>query len=126
MQFVVLTGLTGGPGLDYRLATALAVAAAVVHNFAWHRGWTWADRAPGRPTAVLFSQFALANGLVSLAGNVAGMWLLVGGAGMPVLPANAVVIAFCGLANYWLADRVVFGNPGRDRPGARKCRIAGP
>ena len=30
-------------GMHYMLATALAVEAAVLHNFLWHRRWTWAE-----------------------------------------------------------------------------------
>jgi putative flippase GtrA len=36
------------------------------------------------------------------------MTLLVGGAGLPPVPANLVAIVVCSVANYWLADRVVF------------------
>jgi hypothetical protein len=32
---------------NYLAATALAVEAAVVHNFVWHEQFTWADRVQG-------------------------------------------------------------------------------
>jgi putative flippase GtrA len=60
-----------------------------------------------------FARFVAANGLVSIGGNVAVMTVLVGGAHVPIVPANAVAIALCSLANFWLADRVVFTR--RDR-----------
>jgi len=28
-------------GMHYLVATALAVEAAVLHNYVWHRRWTW-------------------------------------------------------------------------------------
>lgn len=123
VQFAVLGVLADRLGVDYRLATAVAVASAVVHNFAWHRGWTWADRVAGRSSLVLLGRFALANGVTSLAGNLAIMWLLVGRAGMPVVPANAIAITLCGLANYWAADRLVFGARNSERPAGTRCRI---
>jgi putative flippase GtrA len=55
-----------------------------------------------------------ANGLVSIGGNLAAMAVLVGGAHVPVVPANVAAIALCGLANFWLADRLVFGPRVRD------------
>ena len=54
-----------------------------------------------------FLRFVGLNGLVSLAGSVAiTVWLAA--SGLPVLAANAVAVAVCSLANYVLADRLVF------------------
>lgn len=108
VQLATLAALAEGLSVDYRLATALAVAAAVAHNFAWHRHWTWADRAPQSSSLMLFVKFASANGLVSLVGNMALMAVLVGAAGLPVVPANVIAIVLCGLVNYWFADTLVF------------------
>jgi putative flippase GtrA len=44
VQFVVLFLMKNVLHLDYLAATALAVEAAVVHNFIWHERYTWADR----------------------------------------------------------------------------------
>ena len=44
VQLTMLKLLHSGMGLDYLLATALAVQTAVLHNFFWHRKWTWAER----------------------------------------------------------------------------------
>jgi putative flippase GtrA len=85
------------------------VGLAVAHNFLWHWRWTWRDRAipiAGVPAA--FARFAGANGVVSLAGNVWLMFVLVGVAGLPPVGANLVAIAACGLVNYRLGDRFVF------------------
>lgn len=109
VQVGTIALLTGTCRADYRVATAAGVAAAVLHNYAWHRRWTWADRegADRRPYATL-ARFAVTNGAVSLVGNLAVMTMLVGGAGVPPVPANLVAIAVCSLVNYWLADRIVF------------------
>ncbi len=112
VQLATLWLLIHGCGLHYLVATILGVAAAVVHNFVWHWRWTWADRrlAPRRLLAA-FWRFAIANGAVSLAGNVLMMPMLVGGFGLPPVPANVTAVAICGLINFSLADRVVFPTP---------------
>ena len=98
-------------GLGYLPATLLGVTAAVVHNFVWHCGWTWRDRAVGsadRPAA--FVRFALGNGLVSLVGNLALMPVLVTGIGLPAVAANLTAVCITGLLNYELGDRIVRWN----------------
>jgi putative flippase GtrA len=96
-------------GVPYPIATPGAVGLAVVHNFLAHRTWTWHDR-PGAtgPGTAPFVRFALGNGLVSLAGNTLLMPLLVSGASLPLVLANLIAIATCGLLNYWVGDRLVF------------------
>jgi putative flippase GtrA len=96
-------------GVPYVLATVGAVSLAVVHNFVWHRFYTWADRRllPDGAARAL-SRFVLANGIVSLVGNVIVMILLVRDLRLPAAPANIAAIGVCGLLNFWLADRVVF------------------
>lgn len=120
VQLVSLHLLVGVGSVDYRVATVLAVAAAVIHNFAWHRRWTWADRPSGTSAFVLFARFAAANGTASLVGNVAIVSALVGLIDMPVMPANIVAIAVCGLLNFWIADVVVFRpDPATPSPAVR-------
>jgi putative flippase GtrA len=101
-------------GLNYLLSTALAVEAAVLHNFFWHEHVTWADVArplsSGRWGRLL--RFHAANGLISLAGNVALSWVLVEYAGVHYLLANGISVVFCSWLNFVLSDRFVF-RPGR-------------
>ncbi len=100
-------------GMHYLLATVLAVEAAVLHNFLWHRRWTWADRKEvqsGSPVAMLL-RFNLTNGLVSIAGNLLIMRILAGAAGLEPVAANSLSIALCSLFNFLLADRYVFVRP---------------
>ena len=109
LQVLVLAGCTGWLGWHYLPATAAAVGAAIVHNFAWHVRWTWADRrCTGARLARAFVWFAGGNGAVSMAGNLALMPVLVELASAPVLAANAIAVAVCGLANYWISDNVSF------------------
>lgn len=90
----------------YLLATALAVETAVLHNFAWHVHWTWRDTPGHWPGRLL--RFHLANGLVSVVGNVALMRLFRGAFGWPLLAANLAAIAVCALVNYGAAELWVF------------------
>ena len=94
-------------GLPVAPSTALAVAAAVGHNYLWHRGWTWRDRQHvGSPNAT-FLRFAGLNGLVSLVGNIV-ITSVLAASGVPVLAANVVAVVACSVANFVVADRLVF------------------
>lgn len=96
-------------GVHYLVATALAVEAAVLHNFAWHERWTWRDRpATGRTRFGRLWRFHALNGAVSLVGNVALMRVFVGAFGMPAIPANLLAVLACSLVNYLASDRLVF------------------
>ena len=108
VQLSALAALTAGLGVNYLVATALAVEAAVLHNFVWHERYTWADRPRvGRVLSRLL-QFNLTTGTVSVLGNLGLMRLLVGEAHIPALLANILAIATCSLANFLVSDRVVF------------------
>lgn len=114
----------------YLVATALALEITLLHNFAWHVGYTWRDRRiPQEPKPLRgllmgtlksrpyansngllrpLSRFHLTNGLVSYLGNLALMRLLVEGAHMRVVPANGIAIACCSIVNFLFADRWAF------------------
>lgn len=79
-QFATLLGLKSGLHLNYLLATALAVEAAVVHNFLWHERYTWADRVQPswRKSLPRLLRFNLTTGGISIAGNLALMKGMVG------------------------------------------------
>ena len=107
VQLVALTVLRSGLGLGYMLTTALAVEAAVIHNYAWHERYTWADR-EAESSLARFVRFNLTTGLFSIAGNVLLMKLLVSGLRMNYLAANVLSIATCSIVNFVVSDRVVF------------------
>jgi putative flippase GtrA len=108
VQLGALWFLTSVLHLHYLAATSVAVGVAIVHNFLWHRRWTWADRAEPGGAIAQFLRFVAANGAVSFAGNLMVMMALVRGAHMPPVVANGVAIGACGLLNFWLGDCVVF------------------
>ena len=99
--------------VHHTLATTAAVTAAVVHNFTWHRHWTWKDRASHRtPLLKTFAAFAMANGMVSLVGNIVITTAIVAATSLHAVPANIIAIAVCAVLNFWLANTVVFRGVG--------------
>lgn len=109
VQLLTLGALADGLGLDYRLATALAVLAAVLHNFVWHEHWTWGDRCAGRRGRwARLGSFILVNGTLSIAGNVLFTSLYVTAFDIHHVPANLLAIATCSVANFLASHHVVF------------------
>ena len=106
VQLVSLWLLTSVAAVHYMVATAVAVSLAVVHNFVWHRLWTWRDRDVDMVRA--WTRFVLTNGLLSVASNLGVTTALVAGAHAHPVVANAVAIVTSGLLNFWLGDVVVF------------------
>jgi putative flippase GtrA len=109
VQLTVLWVLVELWGVNYALATPVAVGLAIVHNFLWHQRWTWGDRVTrGSQTVLRFAWFAGTNGTVSILGNLAVMLALVSGTGLNPLIANAIAIGACGLINFAMSDLIVF------------------
>lgn len=107
VQLAILMLLKSGLGLNYLLATALAVEAAVLHNFFWHERFTWSDRR-AQTSLERLVKFNLTTGGLSILGNVVAMKLLVGVAGVSYLAANLVSIGACSILNFLVADRAIF------------------
>lgn len=107
VQLAVLAGLKSGLRMDYLPATALAVEAAVVHNYFWHERFTWADRVSAG-SWLRFAKFNLTTGLLSILGNILVMGILVGRAGLNYFLANVLTIAACSIVNFLVSDRFVF------------------
>ena len=109
VQLAALWMLTG-LGVQYLLATTLAVEAAVLHNFLWHERFTWADRVSrrGPEAGIRLLRFNLTTGAVSIVGNLLLMRLLVGEAHLQPIFANLIGIAACSLVNFLVSDRWVF------------------
>jgi len=122
VQFAALLLLKGVLHFDYLFATAVAVEAAVVHNFVWHEQFTWADRVRSdsaqprwRRSLLRFVRFNLTNGAVSILGNLALMKVMVGVGQMNYMLANAIAIALCSLANFLVSEEWVFGESDSER-----------
>jgi putative flippase GtrA len=94
------------PG-HYLYATAAAIEITLLHNFAWHVRWTWRDRRDANLVTQCL-RFHLSNGLVSMAGNLALMRVLVEGAHVPLLIANCITILACSIVNFCLGDLWAF------------------
>jgi len=107
VQLAVLALLKSCLQMDYLAATALAVEAAVIHNYFWHERFTWVDRVTGSSPA-RFVKFNLTTGMFSIMGNVVVMRGLVAGAHMNYLLANVLTIATCSLVNFLVSDWFVF------------------
>ena len=111
VQIVALAALISLADWPWLPATVAAVELAVVHNYLWHERWTWKDRcmsAAHRARASRFVRFNIANGLASIVGNVALMWLLVDGFAVPPVVANLIAVTVISIANFVAADRWVF------------------
>ena len=141
VQFAALFVLKSVFHVHYLAATAIAVEAAVIHNFIWHEQFTWADRTkpdrtkpdrtkpdpakpdragPARMSPARFRgslrrmlRFHLANGAVSLLGNLALMKIMAGVGRMNYLVANAIAITLCSLANFLVSEEWVFPEQSR-------------
>jgi putative flippase GtrA len=102
--------LLSGLNVNYMVATAIAVEAAVLHNFAWHEHYTWRDRRSGgrRDLAYRLARFHAGNGAVSLLGNLALMRLFVGVMGMNHYLASGASIAACSQLNFAISEWFVF------------------
>jgi putative flippase GtrA len=126
VQFAALFGLKSMLHVEYLLATAMAVEIAVLHNFLWHERFTWADRriTEGKSVGRLnrghmscswrrrlarLARFHVANGAVSIAGNLALMKVMVGEVHMNYLIANGIAVALCSVANFLVSEKWVFG-----------------
>ena len=109
VQLVTLVSLTEALGLNYLVATVLAVETAILHNFVWHEHWTWRDRGPGicgRWTRL--AAFNLVTGALSIASNVTFTALYVSTLGVHYAIANLMAIATCSLLTFVASDRLVF------------------
>ncbi len=109
----------------YLMATGVAIEVTLLHNFVWHVRYTWRDRRAGGPRWRQMVRFQMANGVVSMVGNVVLMRVLVQGVGMPVVAANVVAIGCCSVANYWLGDRWAFGVEDEAGEGRAECARGG-
>jgi putative flippase GtrA len=88
--------------VQYLVATAVALEIALLHNYVWHRRWTWAGEGGS------LWRFHLSNGLISLGSNLLLMRLFTGAMGLPPVPSNLAAIAITSLFNFLMASRWVF------------------
>lgn len=109
IQLTSLAALNRIASGHYLFATAIALELTLLHNFAWHVYYTWRGRRHHTTLLTRLMRFHLSNGIVSFVGNLALMKLLVGGARLPVIAADAIAILCCSLINFLLGETWVFG-----------------
>jgi putative flippase GtrA len=110
VQLGVLTLLVSKFKLNYLPATAIAVESAILNNFFWHENWTWADHANRSHSSIwrrLF-YFHLANGFISIIGNVILMRLLIEFIKCSYIQANVAAIAACSVFNFFAGNQLVY------------------
>ena len=110
VQITTLVMLRDWSQMDYLPATALAVQAAVLHNFVWHERWTWRDRTASHDSSMWarLLRFNLTIGALSIGENLLFMELLVGRLEIHYLSASLIAIACCSVLNFVASDRLVF------------------
>jgi putative flippase GtrA len=89
VNLAVFAAVVQGAGADYRVGATLAFLVAVTNNFFWNRHWTFGAR--GGHAGFQAARFLLVSVIAFLVG-LALLHLLVEGAGVPELPAQAVSI----------------------------------
>lgn len=121
VQLVVLFLLKSIFHFNYLAATALAVEAAVVHNFLWHERFTWNDRVirSWRRSLPRLLRFNLTTGAISIIGNLVLMKAMVGFGHVNYLAANGIAIVLCSVMNFLVSDQWVFDGGVRWGEGQR-------
>jgi dolichol-phosphate mannosyltransferase len=95
---LVLLALREWGGVPYLLASAIAIEAAIVHNFALNERWTFHPRRRcGRLSR--FGRFQIVS-FGGMAINMIVLWLLHGGLRWPLIPSNLLGIAGAVMYNY--------------------------
>ncbi len=97
-------------GLPLIPASLMAIEIALVHNFIWHRQWTWRDRSRENRSPFLkqLAVYNLATGVVDLVANVTVLWLLTTFLGIYYMIANIAGMVMGPLVKFWLNDKVIF------------------
>lgn len=109
VQLAMLAFLRSVLGWNYLIATLVAVETTILHNFIWHERWTWNDRSKTASGVVVrLVRFNLANGAISLVGNLGLMWLLVSRFDLHYMAASFIAIVLCSIINFVVSDRLVF------------------
>jgi putative flippase GtrA len=108
LQVSTLSVLTRLWGWNHTAATLLAVELALLHNFAGHTGWTWADRRPrgSRPLLRRLGRYQAALSVMALL-NVAATVALAR-IGLPIEIANVVAVVSLSVVSFLLSDLALF------------------
>ena len=108
VQLIALALFNRWSAGHYLLASATATELTLLHNFNWHLHFTWRDRQENSTLLSRLLRFHLSNGLISMAGNLILMRLMVQVGHLPLLISNSIAILCCSLINFSLGDRWAF------------------
>jgi putative flippase GtrA len=106
--------------LPLSVATAIAVEAAVIHNFLWHEFYTWRDRRHEKSMIRRFFRFQLTNGLTSIFANVVITDYLHAEYRMFAVLANILAVLACSVINFAAAEWLVFTYRPKPHPEDRE------
>ena len=108
LQVSAISVLTRLWGWNHTAATLVAVELALLHNFAGHTGWTWADRRP-RGSRSLLRRLGRYQAALSVMGllNVA-VTVLFARTGLPIEIANVLAVISLSVVSFLLTDLVLF------------------
>jgi archaetidylinositol phosphate synthase len=117
VQLCTLTVLVHIFNMHYLWATALAVEAAILHNFLWHLKWTCSDRTEIGLGA--FLRFNTTAGIVSIPGNALLAYVFVSSAALDPVLGNFLSILSLSVINFWFVTGLCFPTAGKvSRPSA--------
>lgn len=106
----VLYLMKGVLGVPLIPASMIAIELAIVHNFIWHRNWTWKKRLADKPEP-FFRQLLVYNtatGLIDILVNVSLLWILTTFFGVYYLIANVFGMIMGPVIKFWLNEKVIF------------------
>ena len=106
VQVTALAALTSVAGVNYVIATVIAVEAAILANFVWHQRWTFRDRSGAWLGRLI--QFNAVNAITSIFGSIFLTAFFVEAIGWHPVLANIASVAGLSLLNFVSADRLVF------------------
>lgn len=97
-------------GIPLIPASMMAIEIAIIHNFIWHRYWTWKDRNGNSNQSFLrqLLTYNLITGLVDLLVNVSVLWLLTTAFGVYYLISNIAGMIAGPFIKFWLNEKIVF------------------
>lgn len=107
VQLAVLWICTRLAGISPAIATAIAVEAALLHNFAWHEVWTWRGVSGDSRWRRLW-RFHAATGSISIVSNVFFTMAFKNSLAIPLLAANVMAVGVTAIVNFAVAEMWVF------------------
>jgi putative flippase GtrA len=108
VQLVVLWASTRWAGISPAIAIAIAVEAALLHNFVWHEVWTWRGVPSSSRRWTRLWRFHAATGSISIVSNVVFTTAFKNSLAIPLLAANVMAVAVTAILNFAVAEVWVF------------------